>query len=461
MTVDVEEVDVFTKGISTLSEGSGVQGRLSRRQFLRVGGAGIAGIVLAGTGGCGDGRGEQGGSTTLNFVFGPDPTGTLQTLIGRFNRENAGEVRVKWRGMPVDVTQYFSQIRTELQAGTEDVDVIGGELAWAVQFASNGWIADLSDRFTEEVRRDFLQAPLETVEYEDGFYGVPWYTDAGMLYYRKDLLRESGFDEAPRTWNELKQMARAVREKSATRAGFVFQGAEYEGGAINALEYIWTSGGDVLDPEDPARVVINSPESLSGLTTERSMITDGIAPQAVVTYKEDESGGLFLRGDAVFHRNWPYLYGQLNPETSSIEPEQVDISVLPVASEGLRTYSGLGGWNFLVNAGSQKQDAAWEFIRYMTAPEQQKLRALQGGYLPVLKSLYDDQEILDEVPVIALGKEAIQSARPRPVSPFYQDMALVMSEQFHASLNGSVSPEQALQTLQTELQAIVDQSNSG
>ncbi len=76
----------------------------------------------------------------------------------------------------------------------------------------------------------------------------------------------------------------------------------------------------------------------------------------------------------------------------------------------------------------------------MTAPENQKFRALEGGFLPTLKSLYEDQEILNRMPVVRLGKEAIQNARPRPVTRFYSDMSLKMAEQFNASLDGEKPP---------------------
>jgi multiple sugar transport system substrate-binding protein len=61
------------------------------------------------------------------------------------------------------------------------------------------------------------------------------------------------------------------------------------------------------------------------------------------------------------------------------------------------------------------------------------------------------------VPVAALGKESLENARPRPVSPYYSDMSLVMAEKFNAALKGDLSVGQALQDLQTELQNIVDQ----
>jgi len=149
-----------------------------------------------------------------------------------------------------------------------------------------------------------------------------------------------------------------------------------------------------------------------------------------------------------------------DPNESRIGPEQIGVAALPVAEEGNRSYSNLGGWNFFINAASENQDAAWEFIQFMSAPEQQKFRALNGSVIPTRQSLLEDQEILDKVPVIALGRDAIQNTRPRPVSPYYSDMSLRMAEQFNSSLQGNVSPEDAVRTLQEELTTIIEQGRT-
>jgi len=170
---------------------------------------------------------------------------------------------------------------------------------------------------------------------------VPWFTDVGMLYYRKDLLQQSGISEPPATWEELKQMAEQVRQDSGTKYGFVFQGSNYESGVVDGLEYIWTHGGDVLDGN---KVVIDSPEAAAGLATERSMVTDGITPEAVVNYTETDSQTTFLNGDAVFMRTWPYVYGLLSdPEQSKIKPDQVDVAPIPPARAARATAAwGIG-----------------------------------------------------------------------------------------------------------------------
>jgi multiple sugar transport system substrate-binding protein len=428
--------------------------KISRRKFLKLGGAGLAGAALLSASGCGGGGQDRG---NITFGFGPDQAGGLQVLIDEFNSQHEGEIQVEWREMPASSAEYFEQLQAELQSGEATIDVIGGDVIWPAQFAAPGYILDLSDRFTEEMRGDYLEAPLEAVTYQGKTWGVPWFTDAGMFYYRSDLLEQSGSSVPPATWDEMKEMARRVQADSGTKYGFVFQGSQDEGGVVDALEHIWNAGGEVLSGNE---VLINGPEAVEGLTLRGSMIEDGIAPRETGDYTTQESQSVFTNGDAVFMRNWPFVYGLLsNEEQSNVRPEQVGIASLPVSERGNRSSSGLGGWNFLVNAASEdKLEEIWTFIEFMVAPEQQRTFALESQRLPTLKALYEDEEVLERVPVASLGYEALQNARPRPASPYYSDMSLRMAKQFNDSVKGEISPEQALETLEEELQEIVNQA---
>ncbi len=433
---------------------------LSRRRFLKMGGTGLAGAALLGSStlaGCGGGGEPSGGAQELVFTSAPDDTGTAGTLVQRFNEQNRGRYKVVFREGNADTGQRFDQLRTELQAGGENLDIILGDVIWTAQLAANGWISDLSDRFTEETRADFLPGSVEAIVYDGKAYGMPWFTDTGLLYYRQDLLEQSGFSEPPATWDELKEMALQVKQDQGTKFGFVFQGARYEGGVCDGCEYIWTHGGEVLDPNDSSRVLIGSPEAAAGLATERSMVEEGVSPQAVSIYKEDESAAAFLNGDAVFLRNWPYVYALAgDPEESEIEAAQVGVSELPSA-DGEPGNGTVGDQPLYINATSQNQDAAWEFIRFLSDPEQQKVRALEGSYLPTRTALYNDPEVRENVPVVPLAEQALKNTRPRPVSPYYSDMSLEMAEQFNASLTGDITPDEATQNLQTSLEEFIQQ----
>jgi multiple sugar transport system substrate-binding protein len=437
------------------NEGSGVAAgrKLSRRDFLKVGGAGIAGAALLGSAGCGGG---SSGSGDLIFAMGADTTGTMPTLIDKFNKQSKG-FKVTYREMPTDTGAYFDKLRTQFQAGGGDIDVIGADVIWPVQFAASGWLLDVTDRFPKSKQSEFLPGPIQSLTFEDKIYGVPWYTDAGLLYYRADLLEKSGFSEPPKTWPELEEMGLKTAQDQGIDNAFVFQGDQYEGGVCNGCEYIWTHGGNVLDPADPSKVVIDSPEAAAGLATEQGIVEDGVAPQAVATYTETETDPAFLGNKAVFARNWPYMYSLAGTtDYPDVKPEQIGVAPLPLGEGQTQLASALGGWNMLINAQTDMPDEAWEFVQWITAEEQQKWRALKASLLPTRPTLYEDQEIRDTIPVIALGEEALKNARSRPVSPYYSDMSLEMQEQFNAVVSGDTTPEDAVASLQTSLEQIVE-----
>jgi multiple sugar transport system substrate-binding protein len=430
--------------------------RMNRRDFLKMSGVGLAGAALLGAAGCGGG-GAGSGKVIWSMNT---PVPGYYDAVKRFNQQNKGEIEVTFREMPSDTGQYFDKLRTEFQAGGGDIDVMGSDVIWPVQFAAQGWIQDLSDSFPESEQQKYLPGPVQANVYEGAIYGIPWFTDAGLLYYRSDLLEQAGFSAPPETWDDLKEMALKTAQDTGTKYGFVFQGSNYEGGVCNGCEYIWTHGGNILDPQDQTKIVVDSDESVAALETYRSMLTDKVAPEAVATWTETESGPVFHNGDAVFFREWPGTYALVGTADSKLKPDQVGIAAIPVAEEGMHSYSALGGWNMLINAATDLQEQALQFAEFMTAPEQEKQLALSDARLPTLKSLYEDPEVLEALPVAKLGREVLfENARPRPVTEFYGDMSLEMAEQFNAALKGEVSPREAVETLQKGLSSIMQQAD--
>jgi multiple sugar transport system substrate-binding protein len=436
------------------SEGSRLSAsrKFNRRDFLKMSGAGLAGAALLGSTACGGGGG---GSGNLIFAMGADTSGTLNKLVDKFNKQSK-DFKVTYREMPTASDAYFDKLRTQFQAGGGDIDVIGADVIWPAQFAANGWLLDVTDRFPKSEQSKFLEGPLQSLLYDDKIYGVPWFTDAGLLYYRADLLEKSGYSEPPATWAELEEVGEKTAEDQGIDNAFVFQGDQYEGGVCNGCEYIWSHGGNILDPADPDKVVVDSPEAVEGLTTEQNIVKKGYAPQAVATYTEVETDPAFLGNRAVFARNWPYMYGLAGTEQfPDVKPEQIGVAPLPVAP-GNGLASALGGWNMVINAQSDMPDEAWEFVQWITSEQQQKWRALEGSFLPTRPVLYEDQEIRDTLPVVVQGEEALKKARSRPVSPYYSDMSLEMAEQFNTVVKGDTSPQDAVASLQQSLEQIIE-----
>lgn len=425
------------------------QAHHSRREFIALSGTTIAGLSILGLAGCGGDEGT-GSTDELILSISPDTEAIVKPQIARFNKQGGAEASL--RLMPSDTGQYFDQLRTQFQAGGGDISVIAGDVAWPPQFAANGWITDLSDQFSADQREQFLPGAIEGDTFEDQVWGVPWFTDCGLLYYRQDLLEASGYTAPPQTWEELMEMAAKVQTDAGIENGFVFTGAVYEGGTVLGIEFVRTAGGEILEGD---QVVVASPEAVQGLTIQRSLVAEGISPEAVANFKEDEASGAFLRGDAVFMRMWPYAYDFLSdPQQSSLETSQVGLSQVPVASTAIDPVNVGGGWSFYVNANTDP-DVAWELIQFMSAPEQQKQMALEGSYLPTRPELYEDEEIIKALPAVRLGKDAILNTTTPPVSAYYSDMSLAMSEQFNANILGDSSPQESAEALQSALEEII------
>jgi multiple sugar transport system substrate-binding protein len=441
-----------TRGQSAVLPGR----RINRRDFLKMSGAGLAGAALLGASGCGGGGG---GSGNVVFSMGPDdPNNTYTKLVEKFNKQHEGEFQVTIREMPANTDLYFDKIRTEFQAGGGDIDVIGGDVIWPIQFAAQGWVQDLSDRFPPSEQNKFLPAPINASIYEDGIYAVPWFEDAGMLYSRRDLLEQAGYSAPPETWDELKEMALKITQDTGTPNGFVFQGKNYEGGVCNGLEYIRTYGGDVLSDVTSGEVIIDSPEAAAGLETYHSMYADGVAPKAVANYDETTSYPVFGNDEAVFLRAWPGMYGEVESGAYKIKVEQVAVSPIPV-SGGNQSSSTLGGWTFMINAQTDMPDEAWEFVKFMSSYESFKYRAINGGYISARKAILDDPEVQKAIPAVKLAKDVLLDyATSRPVTQYYGDMSLEMQEQFNNALTGDTSPQQAVETLQKGLGSIMQQA---
>jgi multiple sugar transport system substrate-binding protein len=391
--------------------------------------------------------------TDIVFSFGPEETGIVQILVDAFNQQNPA-INVTYREMPADTGRYHERLRTMFRrGGPARIDVIAGDVTWPAEFASKGWIANLSGRFPQVEQDKFLDAPIKANTRQGKIWGVPWFTDVGLLYYRKDLLAQSGFPDPPETWDELKRIALRVKRARGLQHGYVFQGAQYEGGVCNGLEYIWTHGGDVLGRQD--RVTINRIEARNGLRTERHIVEDRVAPQRVHTFTEEQSTERFLDGKAVFCRNWAFMYGFLGTPGVPLSRAQVGVAPLP-HDQGIQQGGGcVGGWNMFINAASAHQNEAWQFIEFMTDEARQKRMARAGSYLPTREDLYQDPQLLNQVPILDLSKEALKHARLRPLHPRYLDMSEEMAQWFQLSLRGVVTPAQATETLRRELSDIV------
>jgi multiple sugar transport system substrate-binding protein len=443
----------------------------SRREFLKQGGSIVAAGSVLGLAGCGGGGSSstssgttKGGTVAIGMTSDLFPAFTQKGPNGQiapfkqFEAKTGIHVKVVTESSDTDTE--FEQIRTQLQAGVAEVDVIAGDVSWPPQYGSQGWLVDLSSRFPPSAQAPFLPAALDANVWNGKIYGVPFYWDDGYLFYRKDLLEKSGFSGPPLTWTELSDMAQKVMKDHKLKYGFTFTGANYEGGTLLGLEFMRTNGAN---PIQGNTISANSPEAIEGLKVQRGLITSGVSPQAVAEYMEGTVEGPFVAGDSVFLRNWNYMFGVFpDPKLSKVHPSQVGVTSVPRASTSIAPINMGGGWNLYLNTYSTNQDAAWKLIEFMTSPAQQTYTFKTIAYVPTLSILINSRALAKATPFSgpALSRETIFQTVAPPKNPYYKDMSAAMAAQFQSNVLGKVTPEQAANNVQTQLEQIIQRAGA-
>ena len=394
---------------------------------------------------------EEAAGNVIVFKHGKisgDPS-IFRAILDRFESENP-EISVREEILPASTDEQHQFYTLNLEGRTSDFDVLSMDVIWVPEFARAGWIRDLSHLASEQERSDFFAGTMEAVTYRGRMYAVPWYLDAGVLYYRKDLLDKYGFSP-PRTWNGLVEAAQHITPREKDLYGYIWQGKQYEGLVCNVLEFFWGNGGDVLKE---GRLVIDSRENMEAAAFMRNLIQSGITPPLVTTAMEEPTRHIFGNGRALFMRNWPYVWNIYNAEGSPLRGK-VGIAPLP-SFPGKNPISTLGGWQLGVNRFSRNPEAAEKLVRFLSSPDVQKTAAITIGYKPTRRSVYQDAELRAMQPFIVSLHDIFMKARPRPVSPYYMMMTQVMQPEFSAIISGIRSPEAALASTRRQIEHILE-----
>lgn len=285
--------------------------------------------------------------------------------------------------------------------------------------------------------------------------GVPNFIDAGVLYYRSDLLEKYG-EQPPTTWQDMARIAARIQDAeraagSRNLHGFVFQGKAYEGLTCDALEWVASfDGGSFVEPD--GSISANNPKAIEAFKTAASWI-DTISPKGVLAYQEEEARAVFQNGDAVFMRNWPYAY-LLSQDDASPVKGKVGMMPLPRGGEGGQHAAALGGWQWAVSAYTQVPEAAIALVRMLADFESQRQNFLQMGVSPARLDVFEDAEVQAKGPHLTLLKEAFDGAVARPSTVTRTEYPKVSKAIWNAAydtLSGRASAEAALADLEGRL----------
>lgn len=404
---------------------------------------------------CGEKK-EAESSTMVTLRSQLDPVGLGGGLSRRLAADYMAsrlEIRVELVQETVTTSERLARTRQYLGAQSAEVDIYMVDVVWPGLLAEH--FVDLSDVIAED-RGEFFGAIVENNTVSGRLIAVPWFADAGMLYYRKDLLAKHGFAAPPMTWDELESMSRTIQqgERAAGNVefwGYVFDAEPREGLTCVALEWIASHGGGrILEPD--GTVSINSPGAIAGLERARRWIGDFVPPE-VNSWAVEDARKHFQAGNSAFFRGWSYAWAVLNDE-SSPQRGRVGVTTMPAGPAGPATT--LGGWQLAVSKYSRHPGAAKDFVRYLASAEGQSLRAELGGYLPTRERLYQSPELLEENPHFAVMADVLQSATARPstvAGAAYNEISTIVFTGVHEMLEGKRSAEETAAELDRQIRA--------
>ena len=362
---------------------------------------------------------------------------------------------VKLFTIPNSTTDILALFRQMFAAHSTDLDVINVDVVWPGVLKDH--LLDLK-KYSKGVEKEHFQSIVANNTVDGKLLAMPWFTDAGLLYYRKDLLDKYGA-KVPATWEDMAATAKKVQdgERAAGNAdfqGYVFQAKAYEGLTCDAVEWLSSyGGGNIVDAS--GKITVNNPQAVKALSTAASWVGT-IAPKGVLNYAEEEARGVFQNGNAAFMRNWPYAWSLGNGADSKIKGK-IGVAPLPMGGASGKHAATLGGWQLAVSKYSKNPEAAASLVMYMTSAEVQKDRAIRGSYNPTIPALYKDKAVLDANPFFGSLYDVFVSAVPRPSTATglkYPEVSAAFWNATSDVLSGNATAEDSLKKLEGKLKQI-------
>jgi multiple sugar transport system substrate-binding protein len=424
---------------------------MRRRQGLAlIGVLALTSVMAACGGGETKSQGKTGGFEgrgPITLASGKDTTGTMQSQLDKWNTDHPNE-KVSLVELPESADQQRQQFIQNAQTKSDAYTVLNMDVVWTAEFAANQWIDELpTDQFPLD---QMIPAVVETGKYFNKLYAVPYNTNAGLLFYRKDLLDKVNA-QPPKTWSDMKAVCDKVKAlpEAATTGCYAGQFDKYEGLTVNFSEAVDSAGGQVVGSDGKPNV--NTDDAKKGLNFLVNGFGTGLIPQEAITYKEEDGRRAFQAGKLVFHRQWPYQWVLANKtDGSSQVAGKFGVAALPGLSGPGR--SSLGGANLAISKFGKNKATALDFVKWFSNSENARQNLEKNSLAPVYANLYSDSTLQGKFAYLPALKESLGNAVARPRVVAYGEVTSAIQENAYAALTKAKTVDQALADMQKKLE---------
>jgi multiple sugar transport system substrate-binding protein len=401
---------------------------------------------------CGRNDASSGATQTGKAVSSGAATGTLNVwamgaegeklpdLVKEFESANPG-VKVQVTAIPWDAAH--DKFTTAITANkTPDVAMVG--TTWMGEFAGMGALDPTPGSIDKSA---FFEGAQKTTEVNGTSYGIPWYVETRLVYYRTDLAKKAGMTTPPTDWDGLKSMAKAMQDKAGAKWGIGLQ-AGGTGSWQSVMPFAWSAGAD-LTKDGGKAYNFDSPELLKATKYYQSFFTDGISDKAAPATPTTEPD--FVSGKVPMFISGPW-------EMSAVEKagggdkfkDKYDVFQIPADKT---SSSFVGGSNLAVFKNTKNRDSAWKLVQWLADPKVQVKWYQSSTDLPSVKSAWQDPALTADKKLAVFGKQ-LETAQAPPSFATWEQVITSFDTEMEKVTKTGADPAAALKSVQQQADSI-------
>ncbi|HKI55852.1 MAG TPA: extracellular solute-binding protein [Trueperaceae bacterium] len=360
-------------------------------------------------------------------------------------RSMTADFEAQHPGVKVDVEfvsyeALHNKIITAAAAGGGGYDVVLFDVIWPAEFAQNHVLRDITGDLPQSMIDQVVPGAWTTVTYDGHYYGIPWILDTKYLFYNKDMLAKAGITAPPKTWQELLDQAKAIKDAGIVQYPIVWSWGQAEAIVCDYTTLLSAFGGSFFDNGQPA---FNSGGGLEALQFMRTSLDEGLSNPASTESLEEDVRRIFSSGQAAFALNWTYMYNLANDPKESQVAGQVEVA--PAPGDGVHSQISAvnGSMGLGITTGSNHPTEALQYIQYLTSQAVQEKYAKLS--LPIWKASYDNPAVAQgQESLIAAAKQSLGVMYPRPLLIQYPQFSTWLQTDIHRALLSQTTPKEAL-----------------
>jgi len=372
----------------------------------------------------------------------------LQKVIDLFNQKHKGNLKVET--INLSFNKFSTNERKELLARylrsrNDRIDIFAVDQIWVPRFAR--WAVPLQLLLDSSEISKVMPNAMQTCRYNDTIVAVPLYIDIAVMFYRSDLLLRVVKDSKiindlaqSINWDDFIKLHKYF--KHTNNPFYIFQADDYEGLLCAYMELMANQNNPLVDSS--GNVLINTPEGKKSLQLLVDLVHKyNVTPKDVTYLKENESFKLFGERNGIFLRSWSSMFDDRSEYLSSEIRPFLKMAALPHLPNA-KPSSVYGGWNLMISKFSENIPEATKFIKFLLSEESQKIMYEEGGYLPTIKSIYEDAEFVAKNKDLVFFKDLFKSGVHRPFMEGYTNLSDKISYYLNRAIKAEMPVDKAL-----------------